>query len=308
MRPMIQGKHGRRRWTVRQKEALVRQFLEWGWDERGWSPNTRERYGRVVRGADRWLEPNRHVSIVTARAKDLKAYLFAQTPNARNRNRIRQTLVAWGEFMVDEGFWEANRALEIRRLPEPELLPQALADEDARRVKASARSFGPMIECLILVMLFAGLRRSEVRVLEWRHVGEDGWLRFKGAKGRGGHGKDRAVFLAPPVRNALTAWKVKSSDPQWIFPSPRFSGRPISERYLHSLVADVGNMAGVPLHPHALRHTFATGLLELGADLRTVQEALGHSDPKTTAIYTRVRPAHLREAIEKLTFDKKVEE
>lgn len=292
---------------MRQREELIQKFLQWGLDERGWAKATRERYGRAIRNADRWFEANRKVTLITCRQIDLKAYLFDQSPNARNRNRIRQVLVAWGEYMVEEGFWPVNHALTINRLPEPELLPKALEVNVAHRIEVAAKHFGPMRESMVLIMLYCGLRRSEVRDLEWRHIGEDNWIRFKGAKGRGGGGKERAVPLAAPVIKALARWRVVCDDPRWIFPSPRGAGKPISERHMHTLVAEVGELAGVHLHPHLCRHTFATRLLEMGADLRTIQEALGHSDPKTTSRYLKVRPARLKDAMDKMNYIDEVE-
>jgi site-specific recombinase XerD len=70
-----------------------------------------------------------------------------------------------------------------------------------------------------------------------------------------------------------------------------------------STLKEIGLQVGIGLYPHLLRHTFATELLEAnGGDLRVVQEALGHASPATTAIYTKVRPARLEEAIAKLDF------
>lgn len=287
---------------MRQREALYRRFIEWGFDERGWAEATRTRYLRNLRHADKWFAANRTTTLITCRAMDLKAYIFDQTPNARNRNRVRQVLVAWGEFMVEEGFWPVNHALAINRLPEPELLPKALDNSVAHRIEVAAKHFGPMTEVLILVLLYCGLRRSEVTNLEWRHISEDGWLRFKGAKRRGGGGKERAVPLADPVLVAVARWRAQCHDPRWVFPSPRRPGKPISERHTHTIVNQVGDLAGVHLHPHLCRHTFATRLLEMGADLRTIQEALGHSDPKTTSRYLKVRPARLKEAVGKLSY------
>jgi integrase/recombinase XerD len=293
---------------VRQKEALFQQFLQWGWDERGWAPATRARYGRAIRHADRWFTANRSVTLITCRPKDLKAYIFDQTPNARNRNRIRQVLVAWGEFMIDEGFWDVNHALAINRLPEPELLPKALDVSVAHRIEVAAKHFGPMVEVLILILLYCGLRRSEMLQLEWRHISEDSWLRFKGAKRRGGGGKERAVPLHPVVLKALERWRKECEEPRWLFPSPRRPGMPISERHIHTIVNNVGDLAGVHLHPHLCRHTFATRLMEMGADLRTIQEALGHSDPKTTSRYLKVRPPTLKEPMMKMNYIEQVEE
>lgn len=287
----------RRRFSVLQKDALFRQFNEWGFDAKGWSPVTRNRYQHRVRAADQWLVANRNTSIIHASTKDIKAYLFSTSPSARNRNNIRQGLVGWGEFAVEEGIWQHNRALELPRLPEPVSLPKAFDPQQAHKIEVACKQFGPMIEAMILVMLYAGLRKTEARTLKWREV-EDGWLRFQGKRG-----KWRAVPMAAPLEKAMKRWKTKSLEVEWVFPSPRKEGSPISERHFHYLVNQVGELAGVPLHPHLLRHTAATRLLETGADMRTCQEFLGHADPKTTSIYLRVRPPKLKEAVARMTYD-----
>lgn len=286
---------------MRQKDALFIRFTEWGWDNRSWSPITRRRYEYRVRSADSWLVANRKVSVLFASSKDLKAYLFSTTPAAPNRNNIRQALVAWGCFLVDEGIRETNPAADLPRLPEPDPMPKALEPKEAHRVEIAAKHMGPMIETLILVLLYTGLRRSEVRSLEWRHV-QGEWLEFNSAKRRGGAAHKRKLPLAKPALDALGRWHPRCSDAQWIFPSSRIEGRPVSERHLNTLVEEVGKIAGVHLHPHILRHTAATRLLETGADLRTCQEFLGHADPKTTARYLRVRSVRLKDAVDRLNY------
>jgi integrase len=281
---------------VRQKDALFAQFNEWGFDEKGWTPHTRNRYTHRIRAAEEWLTKNRKVSVLFADTKDLKAYLFSTTPSARNRNNIRQALVAWCEFLIDQGIGKANPALGLKRLPEPDSFPKAISPKEAHRVEVAARHHGPMVEALILVMLYGGLRRDEARLLQWGHL-DDGWLRFQG-KGN----KTRAVPVAKVLGRALDRWKAKSLEPVWVFPSPKFPERPMSESYLRTLVLAVAETAGVDLHPHKLRHTAATRLLETGADMRTVQEYLGHSSASTTAIYLKVRPVRLKEAISRLTY------
>lgn len=113
---------------------------------------------------------------------------------------------------------------------------------------------------------------------------EEGFVSFT-AKGA----KERRLPLHLEVEEALGAWRARCPDPEWVFPSPRRIGRPMSVSTLHRMIKDVGAMAGVPtLHAHQWRHTFATQLLRGGASLRTVQEALGHSNLQTTATYLKI--------------------
>jgi integrase/recombinase XerD len=277
---------------------MFREFERWGFDERGWSQATRERYYRRALAADRWLTVNRGVSLIWATPKDLKAYLFSTPPNARNRNNVRQAMIGVGAFMVAKGITEANPALALPRLPEPESLPHALESAQARAVGLMAPSVGPMAQALVAVFLYAGLRKTEARLLEWASVSDDGWLRFRGKRS-----KERAVPLHARAQVILRRWRDESPDPdgRWVFPSPRRVGSPASETHVRTLIYEVGEAAGIPkLHPHTLRHTAATELLEAGADMRTLQEFLGHADPKTTAIYAKVRPPRLREAVDRM--------
>lgn len=287
---------------MRQKDALFIQFTQWGWDERGWSPVTRRRYDHRVRAADAWLVKNRKVSVLFASTKDLKAYLFSTTPAAPNRNNIRQALVAFGAFLVDEGIRPDNPASDLKRLPEPDPVPKALTPKEVHRCLVAAKHMGPMIEALITLLFYTALRRTEARTQEWANVEEE-WIEFSAGKRRGGAVRRRKIPLPKPARDALARWRAQCSDPQWVFPSSRLQGRPVSERHFNTLVEEVGKIAGVHLHPHICRHSAATRLLETGADLRTVQEFLGHADPKTTARYLRVRNVRLKDASDRLNYE-----
>ena len=149
-------------------------------------------------------------------------------------------------------------------------------------------------------MLYAGLRLNEVRTLPWTDFSPDGaWLTFEG-KGR----KTRTLPLHPKARSALERWRRATVSGLYVFPSPQGEDRPLSKSHINKRFRELREEAQVPsLTPHVLRHSFATRLMESGADLRTVQEALGHASPKTTAVYTRVRPAGLLEAVERLTYE-----
>ena len=235
-----------------------------------------------------------------ASAADLRAYLFSTKPTAQTRNHIRQALIGFGAFAVDMGWAQSNNAAGLPRLPEVAPPPKALDVKQARRIAGVAGALPLADRTLVLIFLYGGLRKSEARRLQWTQVSDDGlWLRFAGKGAR-----VREVPLHEQARGALVALRLAATDPRWVFPSPRRRDAPVSETYVRELLYTVGDMAGIPhLHPHQLRHTAATRLLERGADIRTVQEYLGHASPRTTAIYTRVRPARVLEATGRLDFD-----
>ena len=294
--------HRGRKVSVSRKKAVFRQFQEWGWDEKGWSTTTRRSYFQRVTAADRWLTENLSVSVIYASQKDLKKYLFSTPPSAQNRNAIRQALIGFGEFLVDQGYAEANNALAIKRLPAPDPIPKALEVKAAHLVEVAAKHTGAMEEAMVLVFLYAGLRLHELIRLEWRHLDGE-WLKFIGSKGRGDAGKPRNVPLPENVIRAIQRWKSKANSPRWMFPSPRDAQKHISKSQVQNRIKEIGEMAGLEgLHPHILRHTFATRLLETGADLSTVQVALGHASPQTTTRYLKIRPPKLKEAMQRLNY------
>jgi site-specific recombinase XerD len=119
--------------ALTRRDAIFREFDRWGFNEKGWSPDTRKRYYSRAMAADRWPVRERNQSLVWASPRNLKAYLFATPPTARNRNNIRQALVGFGEYLVAQGFTEVNPALALPRLPEPASIPKALEPAQAHK-------------------------------------------------------------------------------------------------------------------------------------------------------------------------------
>lgn len=286
--------------SVAKRELLLNQFGTWGYDNRGWSPRTRLKYQQRVRALEAWLKAERGKSVLWANTKDLKAWLFTSPPDPRTRNAYRQAIVAFYEFLVDQEYVEANHALSLPRLPEPESASDALTRVQAHAVEQAVRLFSPMHQALVAVFLYVGLRLTEARTLEWVRVDlDERWIRFMG-KGR----KERVLPLPPPAAKVLTAWRDECPDPRWVFPSPQRIHRPISETWVRKQMWAIGQEIGIrELHPHQLRHSFATRLVEQGADIRTVQELLGHASIATTQRYLRVRPVNLRSVSENLSYD-----
>lgn len=274
-------------------------FERWGFDHKGWTPQTRERYVRRIRSAQEWLV-SRNVSLVDARPKDLQAYLFSTSATAGNRNNIRQALIAFGDFLVDQEWVEGNAGRQLPRLPTQRSMPKALEAAQAHRIAQAAREYDLVPRGLILLYLYTGLRRDEGRLLEWSHISEGyDWVRFPG-KGN----KVREIPLHSDVRDALRSIRTLNLDPRWVFPSSRRNGKPYSKPWVQALMKDLGDLVGIPeLHAHMLRHTVATRLLEQGEDIRTVQEWLGHAELSTTQIYTKVRPSRLRDAAARLNYE-----
>lgn len=288
----------RRGMTKRYRAEVFGAFERWGWDENGWAKTTRYRYRRRAEAADRWLTDQGKVHLVWSSTADLRAYLFSTTPTPQNRNDIRSALVAFSKFCIAQGYREDNPAAPLPRLTVPRAQPHSLTIEEAQRVVKVTQHLGPMDRAMVLLYLYTGLRKSEGRLLEWRNV-SPGWVRVLG-KGS----KERDVPLHPTADAALSAWHSTCTDARWVFPSPKFVGRAVSDTYIADTVAHVGRMAGLRrLHPHAFRHTMATRMLETGSDLRDAQVALGHASPKTTSIYVTIRPARLRNALGRLDFD-----
>jgi len=271
---------------------LVRAFTSWGLHERGWELTTRQTYARRVLVADAWLRAHGGRGIRWADEGDLRAYLFT-FDTARNRNNVRQALVAFGVFCAFTGRRAHNPAVGLPRLREPELLPRALDHEQAHVLWTNTQGDA---RAMVGLMLYAGLRKTEARTLTWDQLHSD-HLRVLGKRR-----KERAVPLHPHLRHALGGLE---HDARHLFPSPRLPDHPLSDTAWRDRIHATRAHAGVFFRCHDLRHTFATSLLEAGADLRQIQELMGHADLSTTSIYLRVRPARLARSVLALDFTSK---
>lgn len=169
----------------------------------------------------------------------------------------------------------------------PRRLPEVLDDAQLQALVHQAEASGPRDLSAVLLMAYAGLRVSEVARLRWDDI-EGDVVRVRMGKGR----KDRLVPAHPRVLEALQALRKSGIlRSPWVFPSPRDPRRPITTRALQYLIERLGREAGLPrrlLHPHALRHTFATRVLRRSGNLEAVRRLLGHSSVATTQVYTHL--------------------
>ncbi len=285
----------------------IEAFLEMMSAERGASDNTLASYRRDLEDAAEHLS-TASGGLAGAANTDIRAYVagiaargFAPSSQARKLSALRQFF----KFLYSEGLRpdDPTGTVEAPRRGRP--LPRIMSEAETGRLldRAAAEAADPAIagagrlaarrlHALVEVLYATGLRVSELVSLPASVAMRDD--RFFTVRGKGA--KDRMVPLSGKARAAMRAWmEEKSAEPRlatspWLFPSTSESGhlpRQVFARDLKSLAARAG-IAAAKVSPHVLRHAFASHLLQNGADLRAVQQLLGHSDISTTQIYTHV--------------------
>ncbi len=280
-------------------------FLEALVVERGAAANTVAAYRRDLEDAEAALGGG----LETAGEAGLRGYLAGLLQDGlspRTVSRRRSALRQFFLFCAAEGYRSDNPAdrLEAPKIGRP--LPRHLGIEELRAIIGAVDSFdGPArlrLGCIVELLYGAGLRVSELVGLAMSDVppGRD-WLTVRGKGGR-----ERVVPLGGPARAAIDAWKAVrhrclagGRRSRWLFPSRSREGH-LTRRRVGQLLDQLAIRAGLDparVSPHVMRHAFASHLLEGGADLRSLQQLLGHADIATTQIYTHVVEDQLRRAV-----------
>ena len=227
----------------------------------------------------------------TATAEDIRRFQLQLAETGMsicNRNRIMTGL----RFLFRVTLRRLDLAAEIYHLREPQKVPLVMSPDETKRLLAVASNLKARV--LLSLSYGCGLRVSEVVRLKVKHIDSaQNIIRIEQSKGR----KDRNVMLSPETLALLRQWwKARRGydattpvQERWLFPGRR-PGKPMTTRQLsrlfHAAAEAAGIKKGVTLH--ALRHSFATHLLDRGTDIRKIQALLGHDKLDTTARYTRV--------------------
>ncbi|HWK13495.1 MAG TPA: site-specific tyrosine recombinase XerD [Rhizobiaceae bacterium] len=291
--------------------AAIEAFLEMMSAERGAAANTLQAYRRDL---DEAAEECGGLASATTEA--LRSHLeglarrgFAPSSQARKLSSLRQ----FYRFLYAEGIRadDPSGSLDSPRRGRP--LPKTLSEHDVGRLldQAEAEANAPppgvdaagavRLAALLEVAYATGLRVSELVAMPLTVASrDDRWFTVRG-KG----GKDRVVPLSPKAQAAMRRWlECRARDAagkanRHLFPARGESGhlaRQVFARDLKALAARLG-LPAAKVSPHVLRHAFASHLLQNGADLRAVQQLLGHADISTTQIYTHVLEARLVELV-----------
>ena len=265
--------------------------------------STRAVYARDAAAAAGWLESHGAAGPASVDRRALRRYLAdlgARGYAARTITRKVSVLRRYFDWARRTGRTDADPTLGLAAPRGPSRLPQVLKDDQIRTLidkpaKAGSEDDRDARDLAIVELLYgSGLRVSELCGL--RHEDLDLALGQVRVWGKGS--KQRLVPLSEPAVVALRAWIQRhrgsfvtdDTPPAAVFLNQR--GRAMTPRDVRRVL---DRRSVVPTHPHALRHTFATHLLDGGADLRAVQEMLGHADIATTQIYTHVSRERLRE-------------
>ncbi len=284
----------------------VEAFLEMLTAERGVAANTEQSYGRDLAAFAAFLEP-RGTAVECADIAGIRDFLaqqsragMAASSTARRLSALRQ----FYRFLVMEGVRADDPSAAIDSPRRGRTLPRTLSEEQVEALISAAHrrsgARGARLVALVELLYAAGLRVSELVGLPLSALSRDRSLVIVRGKG----GKERMVPLNQPARAAIEAWLAvrngfsgnRASLP-WLFPSRRAHGGHLTRDHFAVLLKELAAEAGIDpgaVSPHVLRHAFASHLLAHDADLRSVQQMLGHADISTTQIYTHVLDERLK--------------
>jgi integrase/recombinase XerD len=296
----------------------VETFLHMLAAERGAAPNTLEAYRRDLEDFLAFLE-RRACALVETRQAEIGAYLrslseggLAPTSRARRLSAIRQLF----KFLLAEGTIAEDPAHGLAGPKRNRALPKTLSVAEVDRLieaarrrtsRAKGRDYVRALRlyALLETLYATGLRVTELVTLPRAVLAGDG--RVLTIKGKGG--RERIVPLTPAARAALDRYLNVGREAEdgvaplletkWLFASRSAEGHLTRQRLGQDLkaLAEEAGLDPERVSPHVLRHAFASHLLDRGADLRSVQQLLGHADISTTQIYTHVLEERLKQLV-----------
>ncbi|MCP5084193.1 MAG: site-specific tyrosine recombinase XerD [Alphaproteobacteria bacterium] len=287
----------------------IESFLEMLSVERGAARNTLEAYARDLGDYASFLKQH-SLTVSGATSDNIRAYLtslsdlgLAASTAARRLSAIKQ----FHKFLYSEGLSQQNPAAVIETPRRAQALPKVLSEAEVTALleraqtetedaKGHRRLKAVRMLCLLELLYATGMRVSELVSLTRQTVQSDDQVLTIRGKG----GRERLVPLSGAARQAIKAYlpELEGKSP-WLFPSRGKQGHLTRQMFaieLKELAAKAG-VGADRVSPHILRHAFASHLLANGADLRAVQQMLGHADISTTQIYTHVLSERLKKVV-----------
>lgn len=293
---------------------LIDRFLEMMSAERGAARNTLDAYNRDLVAYADFLKAE-GLGLQSATPEHIRNYLArlaAEGLKASSAARKLSALKQFHNFLYGEGIVKENpgTAVDAPRLKRP--LPKVMTEDDVTRLlDHAARRIGRLegkaklkalrLHALLELLYATGLRVSELVALKKQALAKGAQVIM--VKGKGG--RERLVPVSGKAHQAVAAYlaglkQAGDEEGPWLFPSHGEEGHLTRQHFaleLKSLAGEAG-LSPSRISPHVLRHAFASHLLAGGADLRAVQQMLGHADIATTQIYTHIQTDRLKAAVE----------
>jgi len=290
--------------------------------EKGAAQNTVAAYDRDLIDIDLYLQ-SRNTNLETAKTPDFKAYIDelankTQIKGDRKNKTTPRTVSRrisaarqFYKFIISEGLREDDPTSTIEAPKQKRTLPKIMTEEEINHAITVAGQKGnaasKRLVTLLEMIYSTGLRVSELVGLPLSTYQEDS--QFMIVEGKGG--RERMVPLTPSAQKALQDYVAvrerfigeddDGTQAQWLFPSKTSIKGHLTRQRFAQMLKDLSKAADFPmgkLSPHAIRHSFATHLLQNGADLRAVQKMLGHADIATTQIYTQMLDDEVNEKVQ----------
>ncbi|MER3445686.1 MAG: site-specific tyrosine recombinase XerD [Candidatus Dadabacteria bacterium] len=287
---------------------LIDRFLTYLTAVKGLSKNTLESYGRDVLKFVVFLEEKNITDIdqvVYNHILDFLTYLKERGLRPKSISRALISIRQFFKFLLTERLIESDPAFLIRTPKIKRVLPEVLSLEDVEKLLSSPDESSPegiRDKCMLEVLYATGIRVSELVELRLNDVNFE--LGYIIAYGKGS--KERIVPIGDKAKNKLREY-LDTSRPKLLKSRTSVNlfvtrlGKKMTRQGFWKILKTYSRKSGITkkISPHTLRHSFATHLLERGADLRAIQIMLGHSDISTTQIYTHIERGRLKEVHKK---------
>lgn len=291
--------------TDKNSKDIVSRYRRYLKLEKGYSVNTLDAYMRDIDKLFRYLAVEQ-VDVLDVKLEDLEhfaAFISDLGIGPRSLARILSGVRQFYRFLVIDGYLEVDPTELLESPKQPDHLPEVLSTAEVDLLEQAidlSKWEGHRNRAIIEVLFSCGLRVSELTNLKLSNLYiEEQYIRVMG-KGS----KERLVPISPRALDELNYWfadrnvmKIKPGEEDYVFLNRR--GQHLTRTMILIMIKRYAVEAGIKktISPHTLRHSFATSLLEGGADLRAIQAMLGHESIGTTEIYTHIDTSTLRQEI-----------
>ena len=284
---------------------LIDQFIDFYWLTTGASKNTLSAYRSDLKIFSQWLNETSLIEVNKKLIQDYFLYRQSTHISSSTQSRVLTCLHSFYQFLLDNNLINTDPTEQLSYPKLEKKLPVFLNIQEVEKLLEAPNSsslFGQRDRAMLELLYSCGLRVSELINLSYHNINiKEEFIRIHG-KGN----KERILPMGEIAIDYLTAYELnsrpillKNGQSDSYFLSNR--GKAMSRQNFFYIIKAYATQAGIdkPLSPHSLRHAFATHLVQKGADLRSVQLMLGHSDISSTQLYTHIQNAQLKAQHEK---------